>query len=121
VYGEQIVVSRDHPDLGEGADDVADIIPWLAAHNAVWITKDWRTQRNREIARVLFSHHVSAAWLRPGGKHEPRLSEYLAMTATAMLRLPDFFKDASHPRYALINSKGEISEVPPRSVERSQF
>src|SRR5437868_4646084 len=64
VYPEQVVVSVDVAQLGRGADDERDIIPWLAAHDAVWVTHDWHRFRNREQARWLYQQGVSVAWFR---------------------------------------------------------
>jgi predicted nuclease of predicted toxin-antitoxin system len=113
VYREAVIVSVDTPDLGMGAKDEV-IIPWCAANNAVWITKDWRRKRNREQARELYEKSVSVAWFRPSSGREWTIEVLLYVAAKAMPRLIRFYGDPG-VRYALIDENGSVNEL---SLER---
>lgn len=108
-----ITVSQDTEGLGRGADDEAHIIPWCRAHDAVWVTKDWRRRRNREMAKQLYKFGVSVAWFRPHGKREWTLEQLFTVAANAMPRLIEFYSQPG-TRYAIIDHPGRVAELPPR-------
>ena len=67
-----------------GADDERDIIPWLSAHDGVWVTRDWHRFRNRAQARWLYEQGVSVAWFRFQGRRAVQVEQLLAVAAEAM-------------------------------------